>query len=422
VSERPAFIERLVAPRVLVPLVLAVLVLTALLSPRGGGESAAQLTSYSADPNGARGLHDVARRLGWQVERRITPFDTALDPRAAYLVLDPPVEMTGSETGRLLDAVRAGASLLFVAQEGSPLSDSLQIVPSRRPAMTLLPDSSTVNGAPPPGCERSLGEQSRGARFVMHTLRTGPALRGRTTVFLRARGRSGARVDGRAVVLGTTLGRGRVIAVSDAYLLRNDVLRLCSSDAGVRAVRLLEWLAPAAAGTPRRLVFDEFHQGYGRQPSVWRSVRRALTETPAGRTLTQAMAAALVLLAAAGARAVTPLAPRRVERRSPIEHVGALARAYEQARASRVATRRLVRGLRRRHAMARGGDDTAFLARVAARHPSLAADVARIARALEQPVPAAEFVAVGEAVARVDQALDDVLRLAPASPHPVTNP
>ena len=102
------------------------LVLAVLLSPRGGGESAAQLTSYSADPNGARGLHDLARRLGWQVERRITPFDRAVDPRATYLVLDPPVEMTGSEASRLLDAVRAGASLLLVAQRDSPLSDSLQ--------------------------------------------------------------------------------------------------------------------------------------------------------------------------------------------------------------------------------------------------------------------------------------------------------
>jgi len=410
----PGMMERVMAPRVLVPIVVVALLLAALLTPRGG-DDAPHLTSFSAEPGGARGLHDVARRLGWRVERRTTPFDAGLDSQATYLVLDPPVAMTGSEAGRLLAAVRAGAGLLVVPAPGSPLADSLGVRQSR-PRMTALPDSTLAGGRPPTDCERGLGEQSRGARFVMHTLRTDSTfdrVAGPRTVLVETPGRQ-MDVDSASgiIVLATSLGRGRVIAVSDAYLLRNDVIRLCSADAGVRAVRMLEWLAPRGAAAPHRLVFDEYHQGYGRQPSVWRTIRRALTETPAGRALVCAMVAALVLLAASSARPVAPVERHRIERRSPIEHVGALARAYEQARASRVATQRLVRGLRRRHAIGRAGDDLAFLARVAARHPARAADVELIARALRERVPPAELVEVGEAIARLERALDDALTLA----------
>ena len=55
-------------------------------------------------------------------------------------------------------------------------------------------------------------------------------------------------------------GRGRVAIVSDPDQLRNDVLRECTWNAGVTAIRMLEWVDPART---RRLVFDEYHQGYG---------------------------------------------------------------------------------------------------------------------------------------------------------------
>jgi hypothetical protein len=282
---------------------------------------------------------------------------------------------------------------MFVPERGTPLSDSLRIRPSESELLALL-DTARAGAT----CGRRIGEQDRGSRYVLHTLRTGSRAPTPDTVFVRARG------TGRPVAFGAQVGRGRVVAVADPFLLRNDVVRLCWSEAGVNAVRMLAWLD--GARSHRLLVFDEFHHGYGRQPSVARSVRRALTEVPAGRALLQAMVAGLVLLAAVGARPVVPVAQRRIERRSPIEHVGALARAYEQARASRVAARRLVRGLRRRHGMGRSADDAAFLARVAARHPHTAPDVALINRALQQPVPPADFLRVGEAVVRVERALE----------------
>jgi hypothetical protein len=227
-----------------------------------------------------------------------------------------------------------------------------------------------------------------------------------------ARQRASARAS-RPAVIGLPLGRGRVVAVADPDLLRNDVLRVCRWNAGVLAVRGLDWLG-AAGG--RRLVFDEYHHGYGAHADPLRATGRALVRTPAGRLALQVAAAGLVLLAAAGIRPVAPRTHRTVERRSPLEHVGALARAYEQVGATRLAARRLVRGLRRRHAVgsrrAVGGHGSAgadadidFLHRTAARRPALAEDARRLERAVADGVPRDQLTALGEAAARIDQHL-----------------
>jgi hypothetical protein len=123
-------------------------------------------------------------------------------------------------------------------------------------------------------------------------------------------------------------------------------------------------------------VFDEYHQGFGRHASAMRVARRALLRTPPGRVALQLAAAALLLLIAVAVRPIRPRPRQRIERRSPLEHVTALARAYREVRATDRATRLLVRGVRRRH----GGqpsrlDEPAWLRALAERHPVVARDV-----------------------------------------------
>jgi hypothetical protein len=75
--------------------------------------------------------------------------------------------------------------------------------------------------------------------------------------------------------------------------------------------------------------------------------------------------------------------------------------------ATRLATRRLVRGLRRRHAATaarRDGDDE-FLRQIAARHPEVAPDVARLLDGSQRPLTAADFVHVGAAVDHIERVL-----------------
>ncbi len=170
-------------------------------------------------------------------------------------------------------------------------------------------------------------------------------------------------------------------------------------------------------------MFDEYHQGYGAHASVMRAAGHFLVATPVGRGIAQGIGAALVLLLAVGVRPIAPTDRRTIERRSPLEHVAALAQAYQQIGATRVAARRLARGLRRRHGAAGagmggrsvgGGEtgvgaaspvDDAFLSTVAARYPAVAADVARLRGAERERVSATELVAVAEGVERIDEAL-----------------
>jgi len=186
----------------------------------------------------------------------------------------------------------------------------------------------------------------------------------------------------------------------------------------VQAARALEYLA-AGRGPGPALVFDEYHQGFGRHPSTVRAIGRALFGDPRGRVLAQALVAALVLLAALGARAVAPRPTARMARRSPLEHVGALARAYSQIGATRLATRRLVHGIRRRHGAwgtAAGGtpragggsgaeSDEEFLAALAARRPALAEDAALLADSLRTAGSPRRLLEAGRAVERIERVL-----------------
>ncbi len=52
------------------------------------------LSSDLASPGGARGLYEIAGRLGWPESRRRGAFAAPLDSDRVYLLLDPPVSPT----------------------------------------------------------------------------------------------------------------------------------------------------------------------------------------------------------------------------------------------------------------------------------------------------------------------------------------
>jgi hypothetical protein len=435
------------SPKVVFPVLAALVLIVALLSPAGGERSGdPRLTTRSPAAQGARGLYELAARLGWRPERRDVSL-LARDPRtggvpldsaAVYALLDPPNDVTAAEAGALLAEVRRGAGLLVVLRRGSTLADSLGVRPSRGGAPQIVDSAAdSLDGCPPR--ERFGFINWPDQRVYSYWLvPRAPLLPADSVVFASVliarsearaeKGDSARAADGRndrqvamrqPAALGFRLGAGRVVAVADPDWLRNDVLRVCRWNAAVQAVRMLEYLS---GGAPRaRLVFDEYHQGFGRQPSTVRAIGRALTGDPRGRAMLQALAAALVLLAALGARPLAPRPRARLERRSPLEHVGALSRAYAQVGATRLATRRLVRGIRRRHgawgtfgggARAAGGagggageSDDVFLAAVADRFPAVASDVALLRDAARTPRTPAAFLDVGRAAERVEEAL-----------------
>jgi hypothetical protein len=222
-----------------------------------------------------------------------------------------------------------------------------------------------------------------------------------------------------ASMIGFPLGAGRIVVGADPDIFRNDALRECSYGLDLAAVATLRYLDGGGTAPRRRIVFDELHQRRLSAGLVG-VMRRYLAETPSGHAVLQLAIAGLVLLLAAAPRVLPPRDETRVERRSPLEHVDALSRAYLQVGATRTSTRRLVRGVRRRvergrvrdralgQAGGRSSDhdpDDAFLARVAEVKPALAADVATVRLALEASMPIAEFRAVGQAVHQIESTL-----------------
>ena len=389
-------------PRVVLPLVGALVVLVALLTPQAnsGRTGDERLTTHLSGPLNARVLYETAGRLGWRVSQR----DSVASPRATdgatiHAVLAPTRPMTPEVAHQYLNAVRGGDAMLLVLDERTPLSDSLGVRHSTGGGTLNLIAADTA------GCRRSLDlplwPDGRVHLWTLRWLRGEPAGR---VVFGTTHSNVGEppRVT-REAAAGFTLGAGRVVVVADPDLLRNDVVRRCSWGADVRVVRMLEWLR-AGGATPRTaLAFDEYHHGYGRSQSLVRTAGRFLVEHPVGRTLLQAALAALVLLLAVAPRALPPADVLRVERRDPLEQIDALAQAYEQVHATRTVAARLLHGLRwrveRGWSLARSRPDDAFLDDAASRVPALSDDVALVRRALHETVPDRDLPELGARVA-----------------------
>ncbi|MEO8335225.1 MAG: DUF4350 domain-containing protein [bacterium] len=396
-------------PGVVLPIVATVAIIVALLTPQAaqGRFGDSRLTTHSAGSMGARVLYDMSARLGWRViqnDSQATP--TATQGKTIHAMLAAVTPVMPEEAHAYLEAVRGGDALLLVLGAKTPLSDSLGVTHFTRGGM--LPPYSAVTGecvdkldfTPP------LWPDGKVRLFGVRWLRGAPA---EQEIFARLDGSDIASpVPGEAAV-GIPYGRGRIIIVADPDLLRNDVLRRCNWGVDVIAARMLEWLR-AGDGPPRTtLVFDEYHQGYGSRPSVFTVTGSFLADHPLGRAIVLAVVAAIVLLLAVSPRAIKPQHVERVERRDPLEQVDALAHAYEQVRATRTITARLVRGMRwrveRGGSAARARADDVFLDDIAERNPSLSGDVAVVKDALREPVPDRDLPEIGAALRRIEHTL-----------------
>ncbi|MBW8768913.1 MAG: hypothetical protein JF589_04070 [Gemmatimonadetes bacterium] len=407
-------------PRVVLPVVGALVVLVALITPQpdAGRAGDPRLSTHTAGALGARLLYETAERLGWQVSRREEQAAPERgDGRTIHAVLAPVVAITPQEAHAYLEAVRAGDGLLLVLNTRNALADSLGVTHTNAGGTmeTVAADVTTCPSGPeliPP-----LWLDGKVHLWTLVWKRDPPQA---PTMFVTAvadapftgtpaKVPAGKTVTGSAAAAGYPLGRGRVVVVADPDLFRNDVIRRCGWGADVRAVRILEWLRDGGDAPRRTIVFDEYHQGFGHMANMVDTTRDFLVQHPLGRTLLQIVLAALVLLLALGPRPIPPVDVLRVERRDPLEQIDALAHAYEQVHATRTMTARLLRGVRSR--VERTWSDTrarpneAFLADALSRAPALASDVELVQHALDTPVPDRTLPELGAALRRIEQTL-----------------
>lgn len=372
-----------------------------LLMPRPAEPSGPTLDSRSMALDGAGGLYRTLARLGFPVRRGRERLSGSLSPNATYVILAPAIPLTAEETTAILAAVRGGATILFTPGR-SELTDSLGFVDEYASSLHTIHDTRVIGGpvpriaspyTPVPLDETVVLDDSA---VAVHSL----------AFMWYASGDSSAR-DVDAIVLGRTFGRGHAIAVAPAIILTNQLLR--TGPPAVAIVRGLEW---ADGGRQHPIVFDEYHHGAGIHADPLGAVVYALTGTAPGRVALMALVAALVLLVSAAWRPIAPVHVTTVQRRSPLEHVQALARAYLQTGADRLGAERLVRGLRRRHPLGlpRGVSDRVYLEAVRTRFPDVASDASLTIRALD-PADSAREVAAREAAARIVPVRDAIARI-----------
>ncbi len=297
-------------------------------------------STFLAGPAGARGFAEALQRLGVRVEtfrRPVAALDSVAPPRTLTAFVGPSRYLEARE-GRVLAGLRrdlllagpgASAAIRCLGWDVGPrVGDSLSIAPPAGaearpfPAVdaVLMPRSSAV------------AVDSSDAEDGAPVTCTAPAARTVDTL-LRTTG-------GRIVALRAALDDGRTVTlVADDALFTNRALR--ETGAGPFALGLV---------VPRygRVVVDEYHHGYDASRSLGGATFDWTLRSPWGWGILQLVGAGVLALLAAGVRFGPVRSGIERRRRSPLEHVRALATALAAARGHDVAVGLIVQGLRRR--------------------------------------------------------------------------
>ncbi len=324
----------------------ALLALVALGAALGQRENPPEKTdprasSYIPGPRGTRGLAETLSRLGVRIERfRASPRQlnpTGDSDRTLLAILDPIYRFTNGETREVLKWHEAsgGGDLLLAGLASTNLMRCFGFQPDER-----FLDSVKV---------RAEGDWPRlGAVLAASSGQVIDSTRMSDTGVWSCSVPPYARVDtlltsntGR--VLALRLVRSdmdrHILLLADASLMRNRALR--ETDSGPWSVDLL-------ASTYRRVIFEEAHQGFGTGGSLASATLSWSFRSPWGWAAWQLAMVGLLMLFA-GAFRFGPIRSVIVrKRRSPLEHVRALATALAAARGHDVAIASLVQGLRRR--------------------------------------------------------------------------
>lgn len=314
-------------------------------------------SSFVAGREGVRALADAADRLGIEVVRwRERPQGMGRqmhrDSGATVAVLAPSRAISSAERSALVHLAidSAGADLVLAGQAASGVMrcfgyrvrrtvfDSSRAAPSRAAGRVVPPGAAAwVHETLVPRSESPRAPQ--GAAPPSDPEDACPPVIVLAADTLLLAGQAGV-----AMLQLTIAPHGRrVTLVGDADLVRNRVLRTAEVAALVTDAVL-----------PRRgrLVFDEYHQGFGPGGSMARATVEWSLRHPVGWMVWQLAAVGVLALLAGGVRfgPVRAAIPR--QRRSTLEHVRALATALAAARGHREAVGAMVRGLRRRLAPA----------------------------------------------------------------------
>jgi Domain of unknown function (DUF4350) len=339
-------------PRVELALALGLLVLVGLLAIATRDREAERVhvdprrSTFLAGPSGSRGLADALERMGHTVSRfrrRMTQLTPPSGDKTLLAVLDPAYVVDQFEARRLAAYGKLGGDLLLAGIGANQVmrcygytidarsTDSVQVVApgqqpsSRSPWTGDMVLATVVDSA---GAD-SVAEARVKCNFT-------PVLSVDSLLVTPG---------GRLAAVRLVTGHNSVVLVADGALFSNRKVR--DSDAGEFALGIM-------ADYPR-VLFDEYHQGFTSGGSLLGALLSWSGGTAWGWAWWQLSAVGLLALLAAAFRFGPPIAAIKRQRRSPLEHVRALATALATARGSDLAVRLMIQGLRRRLSVGRQG-------------------------------------------------------------------
>ena len=330
-------------------LLLAVLLVGALQHGGADANAPTQASTYLATPDGISAIAEAAERMGTRVDRwrrsyRELPGRDTLAPAPLFAVVGPAVALFPREALLLSARVADRGPVLAAGPSAGPFlacygwttdhrgEDSIRV---RIPGAPISPRAGWVRWVLRQQREpaETDAEESKEGRYAgVRTERCAPRVMRVDTLLVTA--------GGRPVLVRVEPRKGwPVYLLSDPSLLSNRVVR--ESDVGPYFLRLF-------AAFPAGVRFDEYHQGFDENVGMVAPVVEWSSRSPWGWAAWQLVAVGLIALAVAMIRTGPIRSVIRRARRSPLEHVRALATALRAARGHDVAVDLLARGLRRR--------------------------------------------------------------------------
>ncbi|HYK11915.1 MAG TPA: DUF4350 domain-containing protein [Gemmatimonadales bacterium] len=325
-------------------------------------------STFLTGPSGAKGVYEVMSRMGRPVtRRRISLFDLVADSAARPAILieaDPEASLESGEMTQVAAFLRNGGTVVAGGDGGGiTLCAGWASVGGislgrHRDTMPIVP----VPGFSLPGVRSYLRPWQRRSRARRDTTRDTLAdstedsnplrelnelqcpIISLTSVDTLVRTFSGHPV----VVSDRVAGGGRLILMADDGWLRNRAWRTTGVPYYVLPMLTPE-SGPSGRGRGRGQVqWDEYHQGYEEGGSLVGATWHWLVDTPAGWAIDQLVVVLLVWLAVTAVRFGPARSVIDRRRRSPIEHLEALAAGFEGAEGNQTVLDLIVAGLRRR--------------------------------------------------------------------------
>jgi hypothetical protein len=304
-------------------------------------------STFFTDPTGARALLLVMKQLLPSVEQWRRPLHLLALPNqpdvpATLIVASPGRPISKSELDYVDRWLAAGGQLILLTGNGWATGQGVKFADEPEETETVSEDR--VNDPSVKFLFRyapslrwtKLGKAKTGEASGPSIPSAGVRLRWRRSFAETGNAKVIATADKEALAVEIPVGQGRIVAIADPGMLSNGALR--RSDNAV-------WLVSLAAGwATGKILFDEYHHGFGDKRST-AELTRAFLITPWGWCALQIAAAGLLYAFAYRRRFGRISEPFMPDRTSSLELVEARAGLLQTAAARGLAAELIVQNL-----------------------------------------------------------------------------